>query len=180
MFCVECGREVGDDSQLRGGICADCFLERNPVLMLPDVVDLVRCPTCGATQGRGSWSAPPEVALDPDEAVQEAAAEAAENALQVVEGARVRSMDVAVHRESGHAFSVSVDAKVAFMDQLVDVQGRTRVRVRGEQCPVCSRMAGEYYEALIQFRGTGDRPPTERELDKARRHVHEEVERQRE
>jgi nonsense-mediated mRNA decay protein 3 len=177
VFCVECGREVEDDHQLRGGICVDCFLERNPVLLLPEVVDLVRCPTCGATLGRGGWSSAREVAGDPDEAVQEAAADAAEAALQVVDGAMVRSLDVSVRRESGSAFFVSIDAQVELMGLVVGSQDGTRVRVRGEQCPVCSRKAGQYFEAIIQFRGTGGRPATTQELERARRHVGEGVER---
>ena len=187
MFCVECGREVERDDQLRGGICVDCFLERHPVLVIPDVVDLVRCPTCGAVLTGATWSPPGEggpdpggagpEGADPEGAVPEAAADAAEGAVEVVDGALVRSMDVTVHRESRAAFTVLVDAQVAVMGRVVDAQVRTRVRVRGEQCPVCSRIAGEYYEALIQFRGTGERPATERELERARRHLLAEVER---
>lgn len=177
MFCVECGREVQDDDQLRGGICVDCFLERNPVLVLPEVLDLVRCPTCGATLGRGGWSPAREAAGDPDEAVQEAAADAAEVALRVVDEAMVRSLDVSIRRESGSSFYVSIDAQVELMGKMVGSQGGTRVRVRGEQCPVCSRKAGQYFEAIIQFRGTGERPPSPQELERARRQVGEEVER---
>jgi nonsense-mediated mRNA decay protein 3 len=177
LFCVECGREVEDDDQLRGGICVDCFLERNPVLVVPDVIDLVRCPTCGATHGRGGWSGPAEAEDDPDLALQDAAADAAEARVEVVEDALVRSMDVTIVPEARSVFSVSLEGQVSFMGKVVDGGGRTRVRVRGEQCPSCSRMAGQYFEAIIQFRGTGDRPASEKELERARRYVLEEVER---
>ncbi|NIP34140.1 MAG: hypothetical protein GWN18_04335 [Thermoplasmata archaeon] len=175
MFCVECGREVEDDDQLRGGICVDCFLERNPILVVPDVLDLVRCPSCGAIRVGSVWSEPSEGMEDPDEAVQDAAADAAEAAVQVLDGAMVRTMDVTVHREARSAFSVTMEAQVSLMDRVVDVRERTRVRVKGEQCPVCSRIAGEYYEALIQFRGTAERPATEQELERARSHVLEDL-----
>jgi nonsense-mediated mRNA decay protein 3 len=177
VFCVECGKDVEGDEELRGGICVDCFLERNPAMVLPEVVDLVRCPTCGSSQGRGGWSAPTQAEGDPEEVVQQDVADAAEAAVEVLEDALVRSMDVTVRREARSAYSVHIDAKVAFMGQVVDAGGTVRVRVRGELCPVCSRRAGQYYEALIQFRGTADRPATEPELERARDFVLTELER---
>jgi len=58
MFCVECGREVGDGGAIVGGLCLECFLERNPLLKVPEVIDLVRCPHCGAMKARGGWREP--------------------------------------------------------------------------------------------------------------------------
>jgi len=58
MFCVECGREVGDEGTIVGGLCLACFLERNPLLKVREVVDLVRCPHCGAMKARGGWKDP--------------------------------------------------------------------------------------------------------------------------
>jgi nonsense-mediated mRNA decay protein 3 len=177
VFCVECGREVEDDDQLRGGICVDCFLERNPLMVVPEVMDLVRCPSCGATHGKGGWSGPGEVEDDPDRAMEEAAADAAEAEVKVMEGAMVRSMDLMVHREARTVFNVQIDARLGFMGQVVEDQVRTRVRVKGEQCPPCSRLAGQYFEAIIQFRGTADRPASTSELERARSYVLDEVER---
>jgi len=58
MFCVECGREVGDEGTIVGGLCLACFLERNPLLKVREVVDLIRCPHCGAMKARGGWRDP--------------------------------------------------------------------------------------------------------------------------
>ncbi len=165
------------DDELRGGLCVDCFLERNPVMTVPDVIDLVRCPTCGSSRRKGTWSQPSEAEGDTEEALQDDAANAAEAAVQVVEGSLVRSMDVTVRREARSVFFVNIHAEVGLMGQTVEAVGGTRVRVRGEQCQICSRKAGQYFEALIQFRGAGDRPATDAELDRAGRHVLGEIER---
>lgn len=177
MFCVECGLEVGTDDELRGGLCIDCFLERNPPLVVPEVVDLVRCPTCGSSHRRGGWSAPSDSDGEGEEVIQHDAADAAEEAVAVIDGAQVRSMDVAIRREARSAYSVDVVAEVALMGKVVTARGHTRVRIRGELCPTCSRRAGQYFEALIQFRGVPDRPPTDMELERARTYVVTELER---
>jgi nonsense-mediated mRNA decay protein 3 len=177
VFCVECGKDVETDDELRGGICVDCFLERNPAIQVPNVVDLVRCPTCGSSQGRGGWSSPSEAEGDADEVLQQDVGDAAEAAVGVVDGGMVRSMDMIIRREAKSAFFVTIEAEVGLMDQVVTAGGSTRVRVRGELCPVCSRRAGQYYEALIQMRGTGKRPATDSELERGRRYVLSEIDR---
>jgi nonsense-mediated mRNA decay protein 3 len=168
---------VETDDQLRGSLCVDCFLERNPPMVVPNVVDLMRCPLCGSSHGRGGWSHPSEAEGDKEEVLQSDVADAAQEAIEVVEGARVRSIDLKVRPEARSTFSVDVDAEIDLMGQTVTASGSTRVRVRGETCPICSRKAGQYYEALIQFRGTGERPATDEELDRGRRHVLEEIQR---
>lgn len=170
-----------DEGDLRGGLCVDCFLLRNPVMQVPGVVDLVRCPTCGAVHGRGGWSGPGRDGgvggEGEEEAVQHAAATAAEDVVEVVEGGTVRSIDVRVRREARSVFSVDLTAEVEVMGEVVGAQANTRVRVKGELCPVCSRRSGQYYEALIQFRGAPDRPATDRELERARAYVMDELDR---
>lgn len=146
-------------------------------MVVPDVIDLVRCPTCGASMGRGGWSQPSEAQGDEEEVMQDDVADVAEAAVQVVDDSLVRSMDVTVRREARSVFFVTIHAEVGVMGQTVEAGGGTRVRVRGEQCPICSRKAGQYFEALIQFRGTGDRPATDPELERARDHVLGEIER---
>lgn len=177
MFCVECGKEVGSDDELRGGQCVECFLERNPPLLLPHVIDVIRCPTCGAIQERGGWTDMDVERTDEDVGapMQEAAGQAAEDALEVVDGGRMMSLDLNVHQEAKTAFVVDMVAEVALMGQAVPVQTSTRVRVRGETCPVCSRRAGQYYEAVVQFRGTKDRPAAGPELERARQFMEAEV-----
>jgi nonsense-mediated mRNA decay protein 3 len=176
---VECGKEVESEDELIGSLCLDCFIERNPLVSLPDQIDVVRCPACGATYGRGGWGLPrdPAVEHDIDQASIEDAGRAAEGALMVVEGGLVGSVEVQVTSESRSVLAVDVEVEVSLMGRLLPAHASTRVRIRGEMCPPCSRRAGQYYEALVQLRGTKERPATPKELDRARAFVTEEVNR---
>ncbi|MCK5415310.1 MAG: hypothetical protein KAJ35_08005, partial [Thermoplasmata archaeon] len=176
---MECGKEVEGEEELKGSLCLDCFLERNPLMTLPDVIDLIRCPDCGSTHGRGGWGKPrdPGVEHDPDEMDQAAATTTAEDALQVVEGGLVRSVQMRARPETPSIYEVDVEAEVGFMGQVVPAQASTRIRIKGEMCQPCSRVAGMYFEAVIQLRGTKDRPATTDELDRARTFVNDEVNR---
>jgi nonsense-mediated mRNA decay protein 3 len=177
VFCVECGKDVVSDEELRGGLCIECFLERNPLLVLPPVVDVIRCPSCGAIQGRGRWSDPDGTDPTDDMAIQQAAERGVEEALTVLDGAMLQAVDLAVRAEASTVFVVDVEAEVAFMGTVVPTHATTRVRVKGEQCDICSRRAGQYFEAVVQFRGTRDRPASDGELDRARSYIDQEVSR---
>ncbi len=175
-FCVECGREL-EERELRGGLCLDCYAERNPVLIAPGSVDAVRCPSCGSVRRGGHWTPPWDLDGEQDEAeaLQHAVMDAAEGALSVVEGGTVRSLDLSVLAESRSRFQVTAVAEVGLMGGVVTCEAGLTVRVRGEACPTCSKMAGSYYEAVIQFRGAKERPLTPSELQEARELVEREV-----
>jgi len=191
MFCVECGREVGSDDELIGGLCVQCFLERTPIVRLPPIVDLVRCPRCGAVKVRGGWRSAPQAqtrrggrradardeAPDADAGLDSAVSAAVEGALEAIEGASVRSVALRVLQEDRLAFVVDVEAEAEVGAQRVRLELSTRVRLRPEACDVCSRRAGNYFEAIVQFRGARSRGATDRDLATARKVAEEEAER---
>jgi nonsense-mediated mRNA decay protein 3 len=198
MFCVECGREVGDEVALVGGLCLECFLERNPLLKVPEVVDLVRCPHCGAMKAKGGWREPADpaggpkghrkgrsrkarrdaaagaaAAVDDDgaaeaEAMRLAVTGAVEDAMELIEGASLQSLAFDVVQEDRRSFIVRVKAELSMCGESVTQDLDTHVRLRPEACPVCSRRMGSYYEAIVQFRGARSRSATEADLASAR------------
>jgi nonsense-mediated mRNA decay protein 3 len=178
VFCVECGKETSEEHELRDGLCSDCFLERHDPIDLPNIIDLVRCPTCGATLGKGGWKGEKtsEEAAS-EEAIRDDVVRAVEAAIGLVEGGRLRSIDLDIRPETKATFAVGVRSEVEVMDKVVNGSASTRVRLRNEACPVCSRRAGNYFEAVIQFRGTRERPATEEELEEAHELVVSEISR---
>ncbi len=184
MFCVECGRELRGEEEPLGGLCLACFNERHPAIQLPPVIDLVRCPHCGAAHLRGGWRTVPtgdaddvgDVAAEVGPIVPAVEAAVGE-ALSVVEPGTLREMAIQVRPEDPRAYSVEVTAEVTIAGEAVGHVAATRVRVRGEMCPVCSRRAGSYYEALVQFRGDPARPATAEDLREAEALVLAELER---
>lgn len=175
MFCVSCGKDVEGEDQLKESLCLDCWLERNPLVISPPVIHLVRCPSCGSQHGPGGWTAPPEGGPDDEAGLERAVSTAMEDSLSIVDGALMRKLGLTVRREGRSSFSVEARAQVTLMDQVVEGTASTVVRLKGEACPVCSKRSGSYYEAVIQFRGTKERPATRRELSEARRLVEGEV-----
>jgi nonsense-mediated mRNA decay protein 3 len=167
-FCVECGIEVGDE-ELRGGLCRDCFLERHAPVEAPTVIDIVRCALCGATLRRGTWSnIDTSLAGAGEELVtRHVAANAVEDALILVEGGSLVSVDFDMVNEGKAVLLVNAHVRVDVMGSDVEHVVTSRVRVHNEVCPVCSKRVGSYYEALVQFRGTRERPATQAELDEA-------------
>jgi nonsense-mediated mRNA decay protein 3 len=184
MFCVECGRELKEEEELLGGICLTCFNERHPAIQLPPIIDLVRCPHCGAVYLRGGWRNVPTVDADGGGHVSSevgsavpAVEAAVGEALSVVEHGTLRDTAIQVRPEDSRAYAVEVTAEVTIAGEVVSHVAATRVRVRGEMCPVCSRRAGSYYEALVQFRGDPGRPATTEDLREAEVLVGSELER---
>lgn len=185
MFCIECGREVERDDELIGGVCVPCFLEHNPIVRLPPVVDLVRCPRCGAVKVRGGWrSAPkagegrkgrPDEGRDDGEQLRSAVSAAVEGAIEAIEEARVSSVALRVLQEDRLTFIVDVQAELEVGAQRARQELSTKVRLHLEACDVCSRRAGNYFEAIVQFRGARSRPATDRDLETARRVATEEA-----
>jgi nonsense-mediated mRNA decay protein 3 len=184
MFCVECGRECVGEEALVGGLCLQCFLERNPLVRLPEVIDLVRCPHCGAVKAKGGWRDAPgpsrgrrarDEAPSEEEAISSAVSAAVEDALEVIEDAELISLASKADQVDRRAFHADVQAEVRICGQTIVQEASTHVRLRPEACTVCSRRKGSYYEAIVQIRGARTRPATEAELESARTLVEEET-----
>ena len=52
-FCVLCGRT---GRPLVDGVCAECAAGREPLVRVPEQVEVVLCPQCGARFRRGQWT----------------------------------------------------------------------------------------------------------------------------
>ncbi len=185
MFCVECGREVDSEDALAGGLCIDCLAQRAPLVRLPPILDLVRCPTCGAVKDRGTWHLPgppkgrerahdAQDGDDDDARLEDAVTQLAEHSLEVIDQGRVVSVGLRVLREDRNVFVVDAQAEVAIAGGTAGQEASTRVRVRREACDVCSRRSGNYYEAIVQFRGARARPATDGDLEEAASLAHDE------
>lgn len=159
MFCVRCGKEVGD-ATLVGGVCADCYLEENALVSLPETVNLNRCVHCGARQRGEQWV---EMNTSLEAALSSEVREA------VVADRRVRDMVVNVQMTAQDERNFHVDADVSGVSEGIAFRRHltTRARLKGGTCLRCSRMTGGYFEAILQIRASR-RDMTRDELRKAR------------
>jgi 60S ribosomal export protein NMD3 len=141
-FCVLCGRT---GRVLTDGVCAECAADREGLVRVPQQVEVVLCPQCGARFHRGQWvrvgsstvlsteDLAPFLEFHPDVGLR---------SVQWTERARSRSL-----RE------VSGEARIRFRGIERTVPLALTARVVSRTCTDCGRRTGRYYTALLQLRG---------------------------
>jgi nonsense-mediated mRNA decay protein 3 len=166
--CVECGAQV---PKLIGGSCPDCFVKKEPLLTVPEVLDVELCAHCDARHVGAHW-------FDPDEGVP--LSEIREEALRgiVKVHALVRSAQVDVKERTLDERNFEHTVTLAGDVEGVAVAGESKVlvRMRKSVCDRCSRMFGGYYAAVIQLRGT-QRDARPEEIKKAHKVIGDELDR---
>lgn len=138
MQCVRCGKEIEE-----GPLCTACISSTAKLLISPAYIDIVKCPNCSRFRcGRDLWVQSIEEAVEKilrssvriHPAIMSSAVEFTLNA-DKWEGRIVISMNGEIDGEEIHE-EVCAD-----------------LRIHSEVCERCSRIAGNYYEAIIQLRG---------------------------
>lgn len=145
LFCVVCGKET--DEELRHGVCASCYLEKNTLASLRDHVDVEVCVHCHARK-RGEIWVEGHGALEP--VVEDAVREAVEVA-RVVDKPR---LVVRVVPEDERNFTVQAVVNGSAEGVAFETKLESRSRVKNATCLRCSRIQGGYYEAIVQVRAT--------------------------
>lgn len=169
MLCVECGTEVPKTIK---GSCPACFVAKTPLLSIPEVLDVELCAHCNARRVGKHWQDVQDEALD---------AWIREDAVREAVGVHHRVMepyiqfDETPQDEKHFQFSLHMEGEVEGVE--IEDTGSVLVRQKRGVCDRCSRMAGNYYAAILQLRAT-ERETTTEELDLAHRLVAEDLDRQ--
>lgn len=163
MFCVECGAE----GPVYEGLCATDFRKKHPVVVPIDVLDVVRCTSCGSFRLRSGWSK-----VDRDLALPQALREAMP---RLAPYERVSFTHVA-REEDANNLALTVKAVGRFQDLQVLQDFHLRVRIKPALCDPCQKRRGRYYEGILQVRGE-DRDLAPGEARAARTFVTARVER---
>ncbi|MCL7413873.1 MAG: NMD3-related protein [ANME-2 cluster archaeon] len=142
MLCPVCGRST--DNQIDGR-CRDCFLKTITLASIPLVVRTIICPVCADVKKGKRWD---KLDKDFEELIHDVIVQALKinpQAHDVSTSITLTTTNPAIYRAQ---ITVTADVKgVKAESQLV-----TEVRISKETCDACSRMAGGYYEAVIQIR----------------------------
>lgn len=169
MMCVDCGK---DADGLIDGSCAECFADKQALLVVPEVVQVELCAHCGARHVGAHWYDVPEDEPELwtlEDCMREACGVHAE-----VEGPLVH-VDLEEKDNKTFASSVTLDGHV--QDVAIHAEGSGLLRRTRGVCDRCSRINGGYYAAIIQMRAT-ERDMTPPELDAAHKIVASELDRQ--
>jgi nonsense-mediated mRNA decay protein 3 len=155
--CPDCGVEV---ERLTGGSCPRCFAGRNELAVVPRTVDIIMCASCYAVKEGKTWhDAGPRTR---DEMIEQSVV-ASVQLHKALDDTNI-VIDPTPQDENNIHFDIMVDGLV--QDVRLDAMYETVARIRHGVCTACSRIAGGYYSAIIQFRATG-RDPTDEEREEA-------------
>ncbi len=142
MLCVECGKREAKYE----GLCEECFLKKVKFVDIPQHMEVVRCPHCGAVRFKGEWKR-----LEEDEIIRELI----NRNLLVLHDYDALSYNFDMIEEDGE-FQLTVHFHIRYVDMKVEEEIYSRVNVKYESCPRCNRFFGNYFEAILQIRGLRD------------------------
>ena len=130
--CPSCGKSSAD-TKFYGEFCEACT-EKKVLEKLPSAVELTVCKRCGMVRSMGKF-------LKQDkEAIEAALAQQLKGYSVTFKGADEETIDLAI-----------TDVKP---DYSITIEKKIHVNWKKSMCERCNRIAGSYYEAMLQLRGS--------------------------
>ena len=157
LFCPRCGKETEAE-----GLCNACFAEKYVVFQVPQVLDVKICARCPSYKVGEVWV---ETDIDSyEELAKKAAAKTVRLALTVSKEVEKPQVTVVPEFTGPYVLVVHVTVSGFIEGRPVSTSADVETRVRKETCDICSRMAGGYYEGIVQIRAEG-RVPAKSEVE---------------
>jgi nonsense-mediated mRNA decay protein 3 len=132
-------------------LCAACRAADFSWLCCDPRVTITVCPSCGARREAGVWT---DFSASRDELTREAA----RRGLHVSPEVRDVSVELVIHERTVNRSFADCRVRGRLFGEPVEENCRVEILWEKEQCSRCSRMAGSYYEGIVQVRGEGRRP----------------------
>ncbi len=143
--CPQCG----EPSTL--GLCDRCRLAMATLLECPDSVEVTICPLCGSQLIRGRWQ-------DAKASVEELITEAVAEKIGIHQDLADPKVEISVSQLNATQYLVDVHLSGTFGELAASGDCIVRAKAQKATCERCSRMAGNYYEATVQVRGSAGAP----------------------
>jgi len=143
MICALCGREV---KELIEGLCVDCFRSRRSIFEIPRILNVTRCPRCGLYLFSGKWE-------DIDE--ESAFLRCVTENISVFSEIESEEVEVELYERTENSAKLAVRLRGKLAGEEVEEEKFTEIRTSKVLCDMCSRIAGGYYEGVIQIRAEG-------------------------
>ncbi|HJJ56256.1 MAG TPA: 60S ribosomal export protein NMD3 [Methanocorpusculum sp.] len=147
-FCPKCGAQI-DTS----GICNKCKAHDINWVNIPQSVTCVICPTCGSTKVSGIWS---DCTCERDDF----AYSLINNAVSIIPSVTNIEKKIDISHISNNRSKATITISGLLYNNKVETSENIKIIWSHEQCDRCSRIAGNYYEGIIQLRAL-NRKPTE-------------------
>jgi nonsense-mediated mRNA decay protein 3 len=130
------------------------------ILSCPKRVEVTVCSVCGAKLIRGKWQITERTA-------EELAYEASYYSMLVHSDIENAELDLRLMKRGATRYLARAKLKGTFKGIIVEESCEIPIKVILTACDRCSRMAGKYFEAVVQIRGSS-RHPTKADLDKCK------------
>jgi nonsense-mediated mRNA decay protein 3 len=140
------------------GLCDRCRLAMATLLDCPGSIEVTVCPVCGSVLVRARW-------VDTEASVEDLISEAVADEIGVHEELNDPEVSISVERKNATQYRVSVHLAGTFGEIPAEEECVVAATVRRTTCERCSRMAGNYYEATVQVRGSAGAPGPEELAD---------------
>jgi nonsense-mediated mRNA decay protein 3 len=164
-FCPRCGDPVepraeprsGDPAGRQATLCDACYFEDFDLVDAPETLDVRICARCGAVHRGERW-----VDIGAED-YTDVAVEATRETLGVHVDAEEISWLVDPEQIDENTIVMHCHFTGVVRGTAVEADDDVRVRFARETCRRCSRIAGDYYAAVVQVR-SDERTPTDSEV----------------
>lgn len=146
-FCAKCGLEYSRDKPFINNLCLKCYLEENPLLILPDKIVVELCKNCGSVKLGSKW-------------VETSGFKGLLDAINriVQSRIRVRFEDTIVSLNLSQlkfgVQEVEVYGEVEIGKEKVVQRGILKLEVKPILCPKCSKKISGSFDAIVQIRSS--------------------------
>ncbi|CAD7769321.1 NMD3 family protein [Candidatus Methanoperedenaceae archaeon GB37] len=153
--CPRCGRPV---KELHHKLCEKCHIERLTLIEHPGVITITLCPKCRAYRRGKNWTKP-----DKEKDLNRIILNIIEENIKMHEDAEDPKVRLKLERRSNSTCIVKIHADATIYNNQITYSDKFTLHIHRETCNTCSRLAGGYYEAIIQLRGE-NQIPTDKEI----------------
>jgi nonsense-mediated mRNA decay protein 3 len=154
LFCPKCGE---DTDVFFDNVCKQCFTQNRTLVKCAQVLYTRICATCGSLFKRGKWSS--------GEDEEKTIIECVKGSLEHDPQAHDLKLDIKIKPLDYSRYRVHIDGSGKIKGAPIEIALDTEVRISRETCDTCSRIAGGYFEGIVQIRAD-KRIPTSEELGK--------------
>lgn len=152
-FCPKCGSTEGPFVE---GFCKNCYLQDHKMLEIPDKFEILFCKKCDRIKLKNVW-----LKYENTDAI-------AEYLLHKLKMEDLRKADFKIKFMplKENYLSAKITVKGIFKGLPVLIEKDTEIKLSKTNCPDCSRIAGGYFEGILQVRS--DNP---NKIERAKRFV---------
>ncbi len=143
------------------GLCRTCTIQSAKLLSCPDLVEVTICSICGSRLERGKWKIT-------DSDTEQQASEVVCNSLCIHKEIVDPRIDIKLGNRGSTRYLAKVMLNGMFLGEQVEESCEIPVRIKRIACERCSRIAGKYFEATVQVRGTSSRLLSKKEAEECK------------